>query len=869
MVLFCIASVVASALDRLGAEGRALYKQACKKGKVRIDHVLIDVMGEEEAGKSCLSDSIMDKPYVPSQSSTKGVKMNTIVRRAVGHNAEWKEVNDEERHAVIDRLFAKGYVLRKNERATAQPTTQLRESEKATAHPLPEQHKERQSEPGFFTRIFRRFWPSQSALTSDAMKKQDHQSQISSEGVPISTMGFEEFKSAQVLNEEVAKVISLMEENAEEFRKCEEMVVINMMDRGGQDQYLAIHAALTADSSYNASVCLFVLDGSKPLDETVTESKFRLAGGGEIKQKRDVATTGAHLIRHWDAAVDASRPYDADLPPQFLGMKHVKRPPATFMIATRKDKTKGKHSHVNALERNIQQIVSEEMFGHHVVASGRNPYTALFHVDNTRSGAGNPDPTVVEIREIIVEMTREFWKEQPLTPLPWAMLDKGLGRLAMSKCKVIAFKDVCTLAKRVCDIASDEECREALRYLCSLGTICYYHDVPGLSDKVLPNTQWVANVLSVFVTVLDYTCFPLYLWHHLHNLQEEGLMAWELAEHLLQEAEVEKADYITLLILLQLFNVISPALLMAPADAAVKPGQNFFVPSMVAKEFINNKEPAYRSAICSSSCPPPLFLAPKGSSAFLKPLFYRLISRLVAKYNSKPILTRNQVLLHLPGNLELELFYTTKAVIATVYPFDSSDLPSQNIIRRSCVNARVHLVQELTLAKRRGMDGFQFELCVHSTTNPESPEVVFEEIACLDHYPTHRTLVTRKGHRIRPPHQLDLWYTVKGSTSSEAIPLSVERVLAGNTSLRKPLSKVTQLVIRHGQNQWYAFGVALGYTAAEIESICSNKSTDAERLLAMMHQRTGKIGQKKMDRELLEACKNLPSPIYGTVEDQL
>ena len=859
MVLLCIASVVASALDRLGEEGRALYEQACRKGTVRIDHVLIDVMGEEDAGKSCLCDSIMDKPYVPSQSSTKGVKMNTVVRKAFRHNAEWKEANDEEWHAVIDRLFAKGYVLRKSEKATAQPTPQLRESEKATAHLIPEQHKERQSEPGFFTRIFRRFLLSQSALTSEAMKKQDDQPQMTSEGVPVSTMGFKEFKSARVLNEEVAALISLIEENAEEFRKCAEMV-INVMDRGGHDQYLAIHAALTADSAYNASVCLFVLDGSKPLDETVTESKFRLAGGGEIKQKRDVATTGAHLIRHWAAAVDASRPYDADLPPQFLGMKHVKRPPATFMIATRKDKTKGKHSHVNALERNIQQIVSEGMFGQHVVASGRNPYTALFHVDNTKSGTDSPDPTVVEIRKTIFEMTREFWKEQPPIPLPWAMLGKGLGGLAMSKYKVMAFKDVCILAKRVCDIASDEECRKALRYLCSLGSICYYHDVLGLRDVVLPNTQWVANVLSVFVTVLDYTCFPPYLWHNLRNLQEEGLMAWELAEHLLQEAEVEEADYSTLLILLQLFNVISPALLMGTSDATVKPGQNFFVPCMVAKEFINSKKPAYCIAICSSSSPPPLFLVPKGSSAFLKPLFYRLISRLVTKYNSKPILTRNQVRLHLPDNVELELFYTTKAVIATVYPFNRSDPPSQDIINRSCVDARVHLVQDLTLAKRRGMDGFQFELCVHSTTLPESPEVVFEELACLDRYPTHRTLVTRRGYQISPPNQLDLWYPA----NSKAIPLGNARVLTG-----KSLSKVMLTVIRHGQSQWYSFGIALGFTVAEIESACFDKPLPSEKLSAIIHQRIEKIGEKKTDSELLEACKNLPLPIYEVVKQQL
>ena len=184
---------------------------------------------------------------------------------------------------------------------------------KATEQVTPQQEKE--------TRVFRHLRPRHSTATNN----QD------------SPVGFEEFKSAQGLNEEVTALISLLEKDDEEFRKCEEMVVITMMDRGGQDQYLAIHAALMADNAYNASVCLFVIDGTKPLDETVTDSKFRLPDGSEIKQKRDVATTGGDLIRHWAAAVDASRPYDADIPPQFLGMGRVKRPPATFMIATRND----------------------------------------------------------------------------------------------------------------------------------------------------------------------------------------------------------------------------------------------------------------------------------------------------------------------------------------------------------------------------------------------------------------------------------------------------------------------------------------------------------------------------------------------------
>ena len=326
-----------------------------------------------------------------------------------------------------------------------------------------------------------------------------------------------------------------------------------------------------ADNAYNASVCLLVLDGTKPLEETVTESKFRLPDGSVINQKRDVATTGADLIRHWAAALDAARPYDADIPPRYLGMKYVKRPPATFIIATRKDKTEGNRDMVEKQEYVVKKIVAEKGFGDHVVASHESPYMILFHVDNTRSGTGEPDPTIIEIREMISKMADDFWWNQSPILLPWAMLDKGLGLLATSKHRVIPFRDVCEMA-RFCDI---EECKQALKYLCSLGTICFYYNVSGLSDKVLPNTQWVADLLSVFVTMLDYSTIKQDLWHDLDNLHNEGLMSWDLAIHLMDRAGVEGDDYGLILLLLQLFNVISPALEVTIADVTVRPGQDF------------------------------------------------------------------------------------------------------------------------------------------------------------------------------------------------------------------------------------------------------------------------------------------------------
>ena len=233
-----------------------------------------------------------------------------------------------------------------------------------------------------------------------------------------------------------------------------------MMDRGGQDQFLSTHAALMADEEYQSTVCLLAIDGSKPLDEKVATSKFHLADGTVIEKPRDVATTRADVIRHCFTALHAvflaGRTRN-----KFFGKGCVRRAPATFMVASRKDKAKEK-SFMARQEQIVQEIIAEEKFGDHIVTFSENPYEVLFHVDNTKSGTGNPDPTIVPIKKLIVEMAHDYCGEEEKISLPRAMLDKGLGRLRMRKHKVLDLHDVYKLAAKVCDISSDEECRQAL-----------------------------------------------------------------------------------------------------------------------------------------------------------------------------------------------------------------------------------------------------------------------------------------------------------------------------------------------------------------------------------------------------------------------
>lgn len=89
------------AIYRLGPSARADYEKALKFGTVRIVRLKVDMVGKEEAGKSCLGDSLMDEPFVIDRESTIGTAVKVLVRTVIGDHVSWKEVQGEEREKVI------------------------------------------------------------------------------------------------------------------------------------------------------------------------------------------------------------------------------------------------------------------------------------------------------------------------------------------------------------------------------------------------------------------------------------------------------------------------------------------------------------------------------------------------------------------------------------------------------------------------------------------------------------------------------------------------------------------------------------------------------------------------------------------------
>ena len=77
-----------------------IYDNALKRGSVAVDRCRVTVVGQDGAGKSCLVDSLLDRPFEEGKASTEGAALEMTHATAIG----WKSI---ERRNHLDPLVAK------------------------------------------------------------------------------------------------------------------------------------------------------------------------------------------------------------------------------------------------------------------------------------------------------------------------------------------------------------------------------------------------------------------------------------------------------------------------------------------------------------------------------------------------------------------------------------------------------------------------------------------------------------------------------------------------------------------------------------------------------------------------------------------
>ena len=753
IVINCCHHFFVGAIDRLGPSVKSDYENALKKGELPMLRGNIDMFGEEDAGKSSLGDSYLDEPFIDKRESTRGAHVK-VMRIGGGSNTDWKELKPEDKEQIIDQVLVRGYheyVEKRREGAadSREEVTQDDEGDSVieqTSQPA-EQHP---------------------ASSSNTVALATERQTTGREGsITVLKKSLHDFLFSTELTEVQSAFADLLHRDKAELEKSKMMMLITLCDRGGQERFLMTHAALMADSSdYSATAYMIVMDGTKSLADPIPQCLFRPKQGSEqLAMERFGPKTRRELLAYHMNCIKMAHPSVSDGP--FLGQDYVKRAPVTFAVSTREDETKNMDpKFLEEQEEILQDVVQKNKFGDHMVLAEKNPNKLTFRVDNTRSGTKNPDPVVMKVKEIFVAMVRSLWSQRQAIPLPWAVLDKLLGRvsqLAGNEGKILDIDEVCELARKFCDIVTVGECRSALKYLSSLSTIAFYSNVSELERKVFTDLQWLVNVLTVFVTIFDKKNIPPYLWEDINKVENEGLMSWHLAQYLLENEGVNENQFVAILQVMHLFDIICP-MNMSPEmpKSVLAVGQSFFIPCLLAQ--IYERQMVWQQNVGSTRFPPSLIFRPEGFDATPEPIYFRLVSRCASEYaHPRPMLKRRYAVFHVNDDLELDLelvYHKLRYIIATVY-FPDDEI-CMNELKQQCSITRQFLIRQLNEVKKRGLDGIKFTVCVKPPpTEAEVADLIDDDcLVCIDEYPQQRSLINRKNERV-PRKQfptLDLWF---------------------------------------------------------------------------------------------------------------
>jgi hypothetical protein len=77
------------------------------------------------------------------------------------------------------------------------------------------------------------------------------------------------------------------------------------------------------------------------------------------------------------------------------------------------------------------------------------------------------------------------------------------------------------------------------------------------------------------------------------------------------------------------------------------------------------------------------------------------------------------------------------------------------------------------------------------------------------------------------------------------------------------------LVVDNGSDQWSSFGYAFGFKQATVKTITASIPAESGKLQALIEQLRTEKGEDEAAEILVQASKDVPSPITGIVRDEL
>ena len=612
-----------------------IYDKALQRGFVSINRSRVIVVGQDGAGKSCLVDSLLNRPFEREKASTEGAAVTMSHTAASG----WKATDNKE---YLDSLIAEGCSNLQQTALTASASKPISSAE--VKKPL--------------------------SQLKDAPKAHHRASRVKTKSERRAEVACIEAKTL-THNQQVLVTDFLAD------KQSETTSVRDVWDLGGQEVYLATHSALMPNSStFDLTIYMVVMDISKSLSDEA-ESFYRSTDGQVINLSSDLGwiRRNEDFPLYWIGSIAACHE-ERVRGDYYLGEDEEVKPPPVFAIGSHKDVVENDKQRfpdsaavgkwLSQQGKRFEELLSNSDFVRHIVRPKRSEdrkvdedfhemshfIERIFLIDNSVSGSRSPCRGVEEVRRRVDRMASTLCRRMQKQPLFWVYLERLLFHWHKSMKTVVVGVDV--IAERaqepdICNISSRDEVLAALKFLANVGAILYYPEVEGLKNFVFTSPTWVIKALSAFVTAAMPGPKLEPEWN---KLKKTGIMSSELMKYRLkqmrQEANsrsdvdgffeddnlegIENEEKLVVR-LLQLLDVIAPL--------AESSENEFYVPSMLRKSFFYLRT-CWEEHTFSSNFPSPLIVIPTKLKLVPECLYFRLVTRFLKLYSKKPRLSRHQ-----------------------------------------------------------------------------------------------------------------------------------------------------------------------------------------------------------------------------------
>jgi len=311
--------------------------------------------------------------------------------------------------------------------------------------------------------------------------------------------------------------------------------IINLLDTGGQPEYINLLPAVSRSISVNFIV-LNMSGGKKSLDEPV-------------------------LVAHSEDGVQSFEPYCLDITNLDL-IKRLMTSSTNSMIQIKQQKKDelyhcfiGTHSdqvnekEIAKIERRLNAITSELNCRRKLWSLNEK---ILFPVDNTTAGSENEDPTVDIIRDRIQEVVNNSNIHE--VPVAWFIFLLELQKVSsIKKIKYITYISAIEICIQGQLCQSEDELQDALKCFHNMGLLFYYHDVLGMNQFIITDHQWFFEKLTILVK-LSFSGKIINV-EAITKYKKEGLLSKQLIRQIDLGTDIPSECFISLL---EYLKVVAP-----------------------------------------------------------------------------------------------------------------------------------------------------------------------------------------------------------------------------------------------------------------------------------------------------------------------